>query len=168
MEWMFRAIRLLGNSRINSGGNYTQFLAPALFSEKKIKDYFLKEKSVNFIFEDFQKLDTLVMGIGANDTGTDSTLIHAGYITDEEVQEFAGNGVVGNVALQFFDIHGNTEKFEMFNERVAGMEREMMKKVRNRIGIAGGIERVQAVKGAINGGYINMLITNNECAEKLL
>ncbi len=68
----------------------------------------------------------------------------------------------------FFDIHGNTEKFEMFNERVAGMEREMMKKVRNRIGIAGGIERVQAVKGAINGGYINMLITNNECAEKLL
>lgn len=150
------------------GGNYTQFLAPALFSEKKIKDYFLKEKSVNFIFEDFQKLDTLVMGIGANDTGTDSTLIHAGYITDEEVQEFAGNGVVGNVALQFFDIHGNTEKFEMFNERVAGMEREMMKKVRNRIGIAGGIERVQAVKGAINGGYINMLITNNECAEKLL
>ena len=150
------------------GGDYTQFLAPALFSEKKIKDYFLKEKSVNFIFDDFQKLDTLVMGIGANDTGTDSTLIHAGYITDEEIQEFAKNGVVGNVALQFFDTNGDTGKFEPFNERVAGMNTDMMKKVRNRIGIAGGRERVEAVKGAINGGYINMLITNNECAEKLL
>lgn len=150
------------------GGAYTQFLAPALFSEKKIKDYFLKEKSVNFIFDDFQKLDTLVMGIGANDTGTDSTLIHAGYITDEEVQEFAGNGVVGNVALQFFDADGDTEKFKSFNERVAGMSAAMMKKVRNRIGIAGGSERVEAVKGAIRGGYVNMLITNNECAEKLL
>jgi len=27
---------------------------------------------------------------------------------------------------------------------------------------------VKAVKGAIAGGYINILITNNECAEKLL
>ena len=63
------------------GGNYTQFLAPAQFSDQKIKDYFLEEKSVNFIFDDFEKLDTVVMGIGANDTGTDSTLIHAGYIT---------------------------------------------------------------------------------------
>lgn len=36
------------------GGNYTQFLAPAQFSDKKIKDYFLEEKSVNFIFDDFE------------------------------------------------------------------------------------------------------------------
>ena len=45
---------------------------------------------------------------------------------------------------------------------------EQIKKIRNRIGIAGGVERVKAVKGAIAGGYINILITNNECAEKLL
>ena len=150
------------------GGNYTQFLAPAQFSDKKIKDYFLEEKSVNFIFDDFEKLDTVVMGIGANDTGTDSTLIHAGYITDEELQSFADNGVVGNVALQFFDSEGKRDKFQGFNERIAGMPAEQIKKIRNRIGIAGGVERVKAVKGAIAGGYINILITNNECAEKLL
>lgn len=150
------------------GGSYTQFLAPAQFSDKKIKDYFLEEKSVNFIFDDFEKLDTVVMGIGANDTGTDSTLVHAGYITDEELQSFADNGVVGNVALQFFDSEGKREKFQGFNERVAGMPADQIKKIRNRIGIAGGVERVKAVKGAIAGGYINILITNNECAEKLL
>ena len=48
------------------------------------------------------------------------------------------------------------------------MPAEQIKKMRNRIGIAGGVERVKAVKGAIAGGYINILITNNECAEKLL
>ena len=123
---------------------------------------------MNFIFDDFENLDTVVMGIGANDTGTGSTLIHAGYITDEELQSFAGNGVVGNVALQFFDSEGKREKFQGFNERVAGMPADQIKKIRNRIGIAGGTERVKAVKGAIAGGYINILITNNECAEKLL
>ena len=43
-----------------------------------------------------------------------------------------------------------------------------IKKIRNRIAIAGGANRAEAVKGAIRGGYVNMLITNNECAEKLL
>ena len=46
------------------GGTYTQFLSPAVFSEQKAMEYFLKEKSISYIFDDFQKLDTLIMGIG--------------------------------------------------------------------------------------------------------
>ena len=67
-----------------------------------------------------------------------------------------------------FDKEGNAEPFQQFNERVAGMTFPMIKKIRNRIAIAGGANRAEAVKGAIRGGYVNMLITNNECAEKLL
>ena len=48
------------------------------------------------------------------------------------------------------------------------MPLEMMKKVRNRIGIAGGENRAEAIRGAIKGGFINMLITNIDAAEKLL
>lgn len=150
------------------GGTYSQFLSPALFSNKKVKEDFLKEKTINFIYNDMQKLDTLIMGIGSTSSGTDSTLMQAGYISDEEIKRFIENGVVGNVALQFFDKDGNTEKFQEFNERVAGMTKKMILKVRNRIGIGGGADRAEAIKGAIKGRFINMLITNNECAEKLL
>ena len=61
-----------------------------------------------------------------------------------------------------------TEKFRAFNDRVAGMPVEMMKKVRNRIGIAGGENRAEAIRGAINGHYINTLITDIQCAEALI
>ena len=44
--------------------------------------------------------------------------------------------MAGDIALHFFDEDGATEKFRAFNDRVAGMPLEMMKKVRNRIGIA--------------------------------
>lgn len=150
------------------GGTYTQFLAPALFSEKRVKEYFLKEKTVNYIFDDFRKLDVLVMGIGATSTCTDPTMIQGGYITSEEIKALVENGVAGNVALQFFDENGDTEKFQAFNERVAGMPKDMIKRVRSRIGIGGGEDRAKAIKGAIQGGFINILITNNACAEKLL
>ena len=149
------------------GGTYTQFLSPAVFSEQKAMEYFLKEKSISYIFDDFQKLDTLIMGIGIPQR-VESTLVRAGYITGENLEEFAQDGMAGDIALHFFDEDGGTEKFRAFNDRVAGMPLEMMKKVRNRIGIAGGENRAEAIRGAIKGGFINMLITNIDAAEKLL
>ena len=149
------------------GGTYTQFLSPAVFSEQKAMEYFLKEKSISYIFDDFQKLDTLIMGIGIPQR-VESTLVRAGYITGENLEKFARDGMAGDIALHFFDEDGATEKFPAFNDRVAGMPLEMMKKVRNRIGIAGGENRAEAIRGAIKGGFINMLITNIDAAEKLL
>lgn len=149
------------------GGTYTQFLSPAVFSEQKAMEYFLKEKSISYIFDDFQKLDTLIMGIGIPQR-VESTLVRAGYITGENLEKFARDGMTGDIALHFFDEDGATEKFRAFNDRVAGMPLEMMKKVRNRIGIAGGENRAEAIRGAIKGGFINMLITNIDAAEKLL
>lgn len=149
------------------GGTYTQFLLPAVFSEQKAMEYFLKEKSISYIFDDFQKLDTLIMGIGIPQR-VESTLVRAGYITGENLEKFARDGMAGDIALHFFDEDGATEKFRAFNDRVAGMPLEMMKKVRNRIGIAGGENRAEAIRGAIKGGFINMLITNIDAAEKLL
>ena len=149
------------------GGTYTQFLSPAVFSEQKAMEYFLKEKSISYIFDDFQKLDTLIMGIGIPQR-VESTLVRAGYITGENLEKFARDGMAGDIALHSFDEDGATEKFRAFNDRVAGMPLEMMKKVRNRIGIAGGENRAEAIRGAIKGGFINMLITNIDAAEKLL
>ena len=149
------------------GGTYTQFPSPAVFSEQKAMEYFLKEKSISYIFDDFQKLDTLIMGIGIPQR-VESTLVRAGYITGENLEKFARDGMAGDIALHFFDEDGATEKFRAFNDRVAGMPLEMMKKVRNRIGIAGGENRAEAIRGAIKGGFINMLITNIDAAEKLL
>lgn len=149
------------------GGTYTQFLSPAVFSEQKAMEYFLKEKSISYIFDDFQKLDTLIMGIGIPQR-VESTLVRAGYITGENLEAFARDGMAGDIALHFFDEDGNTEKFREFNDRVAGMPLEMVKKVRNRIGIAGSENRAEAIRGAIKGGYINMLITNIDAAERLL
>ena len=99
------------------GGTYTQFLSPAVFSEQKAMEYFLKEKSISYIFDDFQKLDTLIMGIGIPQR-VESTLVRAGYITGENLEAFARDGMAGDIALHFFDEDGNTEKFREFNDRV--------------------------------------------------
>ena len=48
------------------------------------------------------------------------------------------------------------------------MQLEQLHKVERSIGIAGGAKKYNAVLGALNGHYINVLITDREIAEKLL
>jgi hypothetical protein len=65
------------------GGTYTQFLSPAVFSDKEVLDYFMNEKAVNYIRDEFKKLNVIVVGIGVPD-GINHTLEKAGYVSGTE------------------------------------------------------------------------------------
>lgn len=149
------------------GGKYLQFLSPAVFSSKEVLDGFLMEKSVNYIFEYYKKLNTVIMGVGVPEREK-STLISNDYVTKEYMNELIEKGVVGDVVLHFFDKDGNLELFNDFNDRVSAISMDMMKKVKNRVAIVNGEEKAEAVKAAIKGGFCNILITDVSCAEKLL
>ncbi len=149
------------------GGRYVQFLAPAVFSNEEVMKGFLQEKSVNYIYDYFEKLDSVVLGVGIPEHGN-STVVSAGYIDEKRLQDFVDRGAVGDIALRYYNKEGNMEPFREFNDKVASIPMTTLKKVKNRIGIAGGVEKVNAIKGAIRGKYINILITDVECAQKML
>ncbi|MCQ2492583.1 MAG: sugar-binding transcriptional regulator [Lachnospiraceae bacterium] len=149
------------------GGRYVQFLAPAVFQNEDVMKGFLQEKSVNYIYEYFDRLDSVVMGVGIPDR-RDSTIVAAGYLEDKKMDEFVERGAIGDIALRIYNREGNMEPFREFNDKVASIPVHMLKKVKNRIGIAGGVDKVNAIKGAIRGKYINILITDIDCAQKML
>lgn len=148
-------------------GECVQFFSPAVFSNIAILEGFLNEKAVKNIFNIYKSVTTVIMGIGITQRGA-STLLETGYIDENELDSFVEDGAVGDISLQFFDKNGSTEKFRNFNQRVAGMPIEQLKKVPKRIGIAGGSHRANAVLGAIRGGFVNILITDIDCAKLLV
>ncbi len=149
------------------GGTYTQFLSPAVFSDWKVLEFFMKEKAVNYILDEFKKLNVVVVGIGVPD-GTEHTLSKAGYLADEERRKLVERGAVGDMCLQFYDKDGNTDQYSFYNDRVAAMRLADVRRIPSKIGIAGGARKVDAVIGAIRGGFINILITDTECAKRLI
>ena len=130
-------------------------------------EYFMEEKAVNYILEDFKKLNVVVAGIGIPDR-VEHTLDKAGYISARERRSLVDHGAVGDMCLQFYDSNGDTDGFGFFNDRVAAMRLEDIRKISSKIGIAGGKRKAEAVIGAIRGGYVNILITDNECAKRLI
>lgn len=149
------------------GAKCVQLFSPALFSKRPLLENFLQEKTIKKIIRLFQKLDVIIMGIGVP-TSDHSTVFQTGYVDHKILEDFSRRGAVGDIVLRYFDAAGNTEPFNDFNNRVAGITLDQLKKIPYRIGVASGRHKVSAVSGAINGGFINVLITDEECAQGLL
>ena len=147
--------------------NCLQFFSPLMFSKPDLLHNFLQEESMQGILKSFNKITTVIMGIGILDK-KQSTILKAGYISEEMFDDFVKKGAVGDVAMQFFDKHGNVEAFDSFNKLVSGMPIDKLKKVRRKIGIATGAGKVESVVGAINGKFVNILIIDSDCAQALL
>jgi len=170
----------IGESRYDIHSNYIamafanifkadclQFFAPLVFSKPDLLNDFLQEESMQGILKSFNKISTVIMGIGIPDRAH-STILKAGYINEEMFDTFVKQGAVGDIAMQFFDKDGNVEKFNVFNKLVSGMPIEKLKKIRRRIGVATGKIKADSVVGAIKGGFVNILIIDSECAQALL
>lgn len=149
------------------GGNCIQFFSPAIFSEASVLRGFMQEIPIRQTTGYFSKLSMVLMGIGET-SSVGSTLVLAKYIGEKELQQIAEDGAVGDICLRFFDKNGNMEPFHRFNDRVASITPEDLKRVKTRIGVAGGLRKAAAALGAIRGGFVNVLITDAECAEKMM
>lgn len=76
-------------------------------------------------------------------------------------------GAVGDVCLRFFDAEGKPV-ITPLNERVIGIPLEKLQRVSRTVGIAGGRRKLAAIRGALMGRWINVLITDRFTAEQLL
>lgn len=139
--------------------------APAVVTSKELKDSLLEEKSFKEMFAKIRKCTMIVVGIGkalsAKDAKKRSSIAYEDYL------KIIDRNAVGEICARHFDIDGNSVNGDA-DSKIMGIEIEDLKKIPLRIGIAGGDEKRDAVLGALNGKYINVLIVDSATALKLL
>lgn len=152
------------------GGKHIPFFSPAVFSNERLMQEFLKEDSVNYIFDYFKKLNTVISGISRMSSGNLShlTIERLGFVTEEMAARYAAQGAAANLVLRFIDGEGNAEAFDEFNSRVAAISMEQYRKTANRLLVTGGAGKKEVIKACIKGGYVNILIIDVDCARELL
>ena len=141
--------------------------APAIVDSKKMHDLLINETSIKKTFEYFSKLTIAIVGIGALYPKVISTLVNTGHINSEDLKSLKENDAVGDVFSHFFDINGKICDSSL-SGRLVAMSVEDLLKVPYSIGVAGGKLKAEAILGAIRGNYINIIITDNTAAEKIL
>ncbi|CUH96446.1 hypothetical protein P22_2536 [Propionispora sp. 2/2-37] len=140
------------------GGSFKLLHAPAVVSNENIKKEILKENSIKEVL-DYAKLCNIgLVGVGSP-TDPASSMMSSGYFNLYDTSNLEKAGAIGDICLRFYDINGNTDKFD-FNKRVVGIELEDLKKIETMIGVACGDKKVMAIIGALNSKLINVLVTN--------
>ena len=140
--------------------------APGIVKDRIVRDALVMDPQVSDTLELAARADVALVGIGILETG--STLLAGGNtLTAEEVADLKARGVVGDIALQFFDANGRKVDHAI-NHRIVGTDLEAIKRIRRVIGVAGGAEKLHAIRAALQGGLINVLVTDDQTAAQLL
>ena len=125
----------------------------------------LNDPYVRGVIELFDEVTLAFVGIGAIEPSP--LLASSGNVfSPEELGVLRQHGAVGDVLARFFDNQGRPIDTPL-NNRVIGMGLDQLKRVRRSVGVAGGRRKLEAIRGALLGGLINVLITDRFTAEAL-
>jgi DNA-binding transcriptional regulator LsrR (DeoR family) len=140
--------------------------APGVAASPQAATAYLTEPPVQDTMSYFSRLTVALVGIGALDPSR--LLGESGNAFDRsELSQLRRLGAVGDICVHFFDRNG-ADVAGPLNERVIGMSLEQLRKVPRVVAVAGTLEKVQAIKGALEGQLVTTLITDRFTAERLV
>lgn len=140
--------------------------APGLVSSPTLRDAILQEPYIQEARKSWEDLSILLAGIGSLEPSP--LLAQSGNaIPADDQAELLALGAVGDVCLRFFDSQGDPVHSQI-HSRVVGIPYEQLLGVPRRIGVAGGVRKYTAIRGALSGGWVNVLITDTGTARALL
>ena len=160
------AVHLVRRLAVLVRGKAVFLSAPGVVVSPEIKNLYLQDPYVAATIEMFPKITLCLVGIGSVDP-SDMLASSGNVFSKEELDHLCQVGAVGDICMRFFDADGNPVK-DPANERVIGMDLEQLRGVRRCVGVAGGERKVAAIRGAMRGGYINVLVTDINTANALL
>ena len=160
------AVRLTGRLAALVNGTARYLPVPGVVGSVESVRVLLDDPFVNEVYVLFERVTLALVGIGA--TEPSSLLASSGNIfAPSELALLQQQGAVGDICLHFFDAAGKPVHTPL-DERVMGMRLEQLRQCQRSVGIAGGRRKVAAIRGALAGGWVNVLITDRYTAQALL
>jgi DNA-binding transcriptional regulator LsrR (DeoR family) len=138
---------------------------PGVTGSAESRIVLLEDPYVRRTMELFDHVSVALVGIGAVEPS--KLLASSGNIfSSDELALLRARGAVGDICLHFFDPEGQPVVTPL-DTRVLSMSLEQLQQVRRCVGIAGGARKLAAIRGALTGHWINVLITDRLTAERL-
>lgn len=139
--------------------------APLYLESSKIKDLLMQETVVKQTFDMIEKADIALVGIGMLERDDQYASV-SNLIPLEEFKKMKEDGGTGEINGCPFDQDGIPMHGE-YDKHVMGISLEEFMKIPVRIGVAYGESKKEAIKAALKGRLINVLITDDKVADYL-
>jgi len=148
------------------GGSATLLPAPGVVGSAEARRVLMKDR---FVQEAVRLIDTVTLAlVGIGSIEPSRLLAASGNVFSHcELEVLGEHGAVGDLCLRFFDRMGAPVTTPL-NDRVIGMDLGQLRRASRVVGVAGGKRKAAAIRGALVGGLVNVLITDRNTAALLL
>ena len=138
---------------------------PAIVDTAELKKAIISDRNIAKTLKLAREADIAVFTVGA--FGSKSVLVQADYFEEAEVQALIQAGAVADICSRLIKADGSICSPEL-DDRTIGIELAELKARPFSIAVAGGLNKAQAIRAGLAGGYFISLITDEDVARQLL
>src|SRR6266700_2658861 len=139
--------------------------SPIMASTSSLAAALREEPTIQQVLKQACGVEHALVGVGT--PTADATIVHMGYLNPADVRGLRERGVVGDILGQFFDADGNVVELPIHDRRI-GIGLSDLVHIRKVVGVDGGLHKAEAILGAPHGGFLDVLVTNELAAIRLL
>ncbi|HEV2033784.1 MAG TPA: sugar-binding domain-containing protein [Candidatus Dormibacteraeota bacterium] len=138
--------------------------APVLVDSPDIKDAMLRDGSIRAALESAATSELALVGIGT--LAESAPLIRYGHISTQDRQHLLAGAAVGDMSTRFFTLDG--EPVHVLDDRLIAIEWDELKRIPLVVAMAAGLDKRDAILGALRAGCMNVLVTDELTARAVL
>jgi deoxyribonucleoside regulator len=139
--------------------------SPAILGSRNVKELVRDNPTINQALQKARAADIYLFGVGSLESGLIFT--RNDMIRPDELEQLRSRGAVGDICARFYNVQGKEIK-SSFSQRIVGIELNDLLKASNSFCVAGGGDKVVSLIGAMKGGFIKTLVTDEQTAEGIL
>ena len=149
------------------GGEAYQLHAPAFVDTEKQREMLLSMGPIKEILDIARQATIALLGVGTVDYQT-SRFVQFTALSAEDMKWIAEScGGVGEIAARIYDIKGQPCAMEYAN-RTVGLSLQELRNIPFVVGVAAAAVKTRPIYGALRGGYLDALITDEAAARGVL
>ncbi len=147
-------------------GSYYFLNSEAYVDSHEMQQFLFRSPSIQKTFTMHKSVNIALLGIGAFNVQSISKL-YKDYLKIEEIIEIGNKKAIGENCLTFYDIGGNIIDTDLY-KRTITISKEDLINIQNKVVIATGKEKVNAIIGAVRAKTVDILITDSQTLGEVL
>lgn len=148
------------------GGRYLYLQSPLVVKNAHVRGNLLREPAIQQVLALGQQASIALVGIGTV-YPEDSSLLRTGFVTPQMLEELMKASAVGETCGRPFNAHGEPVVSGV-GSQIISISLDELKKIPTVIAVAGGDHKVASIHGLLQGKIVNVLVTDDQTALKLL
>lgn len=138
---------------------------PAVVTSTDVKKGLIADENIVKVMNKWNTVTIGLVGIGS--MSPNSILFKENHLSEKWHKKLMNKNIVGDLCMRFYDIDGNNCSDDL-NRYIMGIEWETLRNIRTLVCVAAGIDKAEAILGALNSKIPNVLITNKTTAQEIL